>query len=415
MRFLLPFLVLLFPAAGSLPALEKSRFNLADKPEKPRFTRTDISWPKNVGEAEICLWKDDRLAALSLGVDDNFPGDIPWWKEKSAQHDFKVTWFVITGRIAQDGRAPGGTWAQYAELEKLGHAVESHTVTHLHVLDPDWGTPEWNFATAEKVRTAGGAGREAVAAFNARVDEIPNDPAPDWITHGVAWEYTRSLADLDANLPGKKASALAFPGGKATKFNSRELAAKSFRVARAATGAPNRADMTDYLSTNAMSNWGFGDVPGQHPAADVHTILDPNLFRGVYYRGWLVLFAHGVQANPELFEKTFQFIDANRDKLWIGLYTDVAKYGQERDTATLRVESAGPEKIVFSLTDEMDDSYFHFPLTIKVRIPDAWSGISAVQGAQEVKADVVRHEGAAYALVQAVPDAGTVTLTDRKP
>jgi len=99
----------------------------------------------------------------------------------------------------------------------------------------------------------------------------------------------------------------------------------------------------------------------------------------------------------------------------VGLYADVAKYGQERDTATLKVESPGPDKITFSLTDEMDDSFFTFPLTVKVRIPDAWKSLEAKQGDKSVVAKIIQHEGASYALVQAVPDAGLVALTAGKP
>jgi hypothetical protein len=397
-------------ASGS----EKNRFNLAEKPEKPRFTLADISWPKEVGQAEICLWKDDKVAALSLGVDDNFAGEIDFWKETAKKHDFKVTWFVITGRITEGGRSAGGTWPQFRELEELGHGVESHTVTHLHLFDQNWGTPQWNYADVNAARKTAQQGGEDIydrSKMAADIDAIPNSPAPDWIRNGIAWEYSQSIDDIDKGIPGKKVSALAYPGGKATKFNDRETAAKYFRVARGATGAPNRADMTDYMSTNAMSNWAFGDATDKHPAGNVNNILDPQLYKGRYYRGWLVLFWHGVHANPALLERTVDFIERNREKLWIGLYADVAKYGQERDTATLTVESSTPEKITLSLTDEMDDSHFDFPLTVKVRIPNDWTTAKAEQAGKPVEAKILEHEGNAYALLQAVPDAGSITLT----
>lgn len=440
-QFLSCVALLLVPAL--MFAGEKNRFNLSEKPAEPRFKVTDKTWPAKVGEADICLWHDDRLAALSLGVDDNFAGEIDWWKEQAALYDFKVTWFVITGRIMKEGRSYGGLWSQFEELEKLGHAVESHTVTHLHVAEPGWGTPEWSYEKAQATRgTAIKEAREAAiladavtpkdgtpatvaegesaegapaarpsaeslaAARLAAADKPATDPA-----RGVDWEYAQSIAQIESNIPGKKVSALAYPGGKNTVYNDRNIAAKHFRVARGATGAPNMANQTDYISTNAMSGWNFESPQGGNP----NNILDPNLYKGRYYRGWVILFAHGVSANPELFAKTFEFIKEKREKLWVGLYTDVAKYGQERDTATLKVESPGPEKITFSLTDEMDDSYFNFPLTVKVRIPDEWKDAAATQGEKPAATKIIQHEGAAYALVQAVPDAGLVTLTKKDP
>lgn len=233
-------------------------------------------------------------------------------------------------------------------------------------------------------------------------------PATDAIK-GVDWEYAHSIKQIESNLAKKKVSALAYSGGKNSVYHDRTIAAKHFRVARGATGAPNMANQIDYMSTNALSSWDFDSSQGGNP----RNILDPQRYKGRYYRGWIILFAHGVSANPGLFAKTFEFIKQNRDPLWVGLYADVAKYGQERDTATLKVESSGPDKIIFLLTDEMDDSYFNFPLTVKVRIPSVWKDVNATQGNKPVIAKVLEHEGAAYALVQAVPDAGSVTVTSK--
>lgn len=438
-------LIFVLFAVSTLHAGETNRFNLPDKPTAPRFQVTEKKWPEKVGEADLCLWHDDKLAALSLGVDDNFAGEIDWWKEQAKLYDFKVTWFVITGRIIKEGRSIGGLWSQFQELESLGHGVESHTVTHLHVAEPGWGTPEWSLDKALAAKGAATkAAREAAilagavtlkdgapavpeqpaataegesgegaptkarpsaeslaAARLAAADKPTTDPAK-----GVEWEYAHSIAQIESNIPGKKASALAYPGGRNTVYNDRNIAAKHFRVARGATGAPNMANMTDYMSTNAMSGWDFDSPRGGNP----RNILDPQRYNGLYYRGWIILFAHGVSGREALFTKTFEFLKENREKLWVALYTDVAKYGQERDTATLKVESPGPEKITFLLTDEMDDSYFNYPLTVKVRIPDEWEDVAATQAGKPAEAKVIDHEGAAYALVQAVPDAGLVDL-----
>jgi hypothetical protein len=440
-------LILALFAASALRAGETNRFNLSEKPTAPRFKVTEKKWPEKVGEADLCLWHDDKLAALSLGVDDNFAGEIDWWKEQAKLYDFKVTWFVITGRIMkeEEGRSYGGYWSQFKELESLGHAVESHTVTHLHVAEPGWGTPEWNYAKAAAARGASiKAAREAAilagavklkdgapavpekpaateesgdgaptaapsaeslaAARLAAADKPATDPA-----RGIAWEYLHSIEQIDGNIPGKKASALAYPGGRNTVYNDRNIAAKYFRVVRGARGAPNDASMTDYMATNAMSGWDFESTQGGNP----RNVIDPERYRGRYYRGWVILFAHGVSASHEFFTKTFEFLKENREKLWIGLFTDVAKYGQERDTATLKVVSPGPDKITFLLTDEMDDSYFNYPLTVKVRIPNEWKEVGATQGDKDVTAKIIEHEGASYALVPTVPDAGLVTIVKK--
>ena len=100
-----------------------------------------------------------------------------------------------------------------------------------------------------------------------------------------------------------------------------------------------------------------------------------------------------------------------KDRIWFGTFPAVAKYGQERDTATLATVSSAPSRIVLSLADRMDDTLFDEPLTLKVRLPGAWGAVRATQGGKPVAARIVEHDGAAYALVDAVPDRGEIVLT----
>lgn len=63
------------------------------------------------------------------------------------------------------------------------------------------------------------------------------------------------------------------------------------------------------------------------------------------------------------------------------------------------------------LKDEKDDALFFYPLTVKVRLPDAWKSIRAIQNAKGIESKIAEHEGAKYALVNAVPNKGSVVLT----
>ena len=300
-------------------------------------------------------------------MDDNSAGDIPWWKEQGARYGFPVTWFVITARV---GTGPNwGTWEGFAALDKDagGHAVESHSVTHLHTTE----TPNWA---------------------------------------GIEWEYAESIRQMEANMPGKRVSVIAYPGGPNTKLNDPAIAARYYRVGRGTRGMPNSANQIDYLSVNAMSSVSIGDPKAEW--ADVNTLVDPARFRGRFYRGWAVYLQHGVpQAQKEKLQPLFDFIEAHKEALWLVLFADVAKYGQERDTATLKVVEAGDKKIRLELGDRMDDAYFTYPLTVKVRVPDAWATVSARQAGRECRARLVVREGARYALVDVTPDAGVAEVS----
>jgi hypothetical protein len=62
----------------------------------------------------------------------------------------------------------------------------------------------------------------------------------------------------------------------------------------------------------------------------------------------------------------------------------------------------------------MDPALYTFPLTVKVRLPDGWTGVAATQAGKTIDASVIDHDNAHFALVKAVPGAGDVALVSAK-
>jgi hypothetical protein len=330
--------------------------NINQTPTAPRFLNLEKKWPANPGDADICLWADDKVAAWSIEIDDNQSEDIEWWEAQSKARGFiPLTWFVITSHVGAGGI--GGTWDIFKRLQTEGYHLESHTVDHFYHLPADW--------------------------------------------KGVDWDYAQSQQDLDANLPNQKTHFLAYPGGATPNPNDRDLAAKYYMAARGTAGTPMAANRIDYLNTN-----GYHPMIGnpKAPWCDPTNVLNennPNKSYQMYYRGWTNMFWHGVNHKPGL-PATDPLAEAT------------AVYGEERDTATLATTSSDASKIVFTLTSRMDPALYTFPLTVKVRLPDAWTGVTAKQAAKAIDATVIDHDNAHFALVKAVPGAGDVTLTPGK-
>ena len=143
--------------------------NLNQTPKVSRIANLDKTWPAKPGDATVCLWADDKTAAWSIEIDDNQNQDIPWWEAQSkAYGGLPLTWFVITGNVEKNPGF-GGTWQIFRRMLGEGFRIESHTVTHFIHLPADW--------------------------------------------QGLAWDYSQSIKDLDANLPGHTTHFLAYPGG----------------------------------------------------------------------------------------------------------------------------------------------------------------------------------------------------------
>ena len=96
--------LLLLSAALPVLAAEDAQLRTLGKPEKPRFAIPEITWPAEPGAAEVCLWKDDKYAAISLTIDDNCRPDHDWWLAQAEKHGFKLTWFVITDKVGGRNR-----------------------------------------------------------------------------------------------------------------------------------------------------------------------------------------------------------------------------------------------------------------------------------------------------------------------
>ena len=353
--------------------------NINQTPKAPRFLNLDKKWPEKAGDADICLWADDKVAAWSIEIDDNHSEDIEWWEAQSKAHGFiPLTWFVITSHVGTGGY--GGTWDIFKRLQDEGYRMESHTVDHFGNLKPDW--------------------------------------------QGVEWDYTQAIKDLDANLTNHTTHFLAYPGGANPNPNDRDIAAKYYMAARGGLGTPVAANMIDYLNVN-----GYHPVIGNPKAswADPTNVLNeknPNPGNQRYYRGWTNMFWHGVNHKPGLSPMdplseaaaiaVLDWVTANKADLWGGFFGDVCMYGEERDTATLTPGTSDASKITFTLTSRMDPALYTFPLTVKVRLPDGWTGVAATQSGKSVDSSVIDHDPGHFALVKAVPGAGEVTLTPGK-
>jgi peptidoglycan/xylan/chitin deacetylase (PgdA/CDA1 family) len=347
------------------PPTGNQLLNLHGVPTKDR-TRVQIAhWPISPGEAAVCMWKDDKLGAISFTIDDNCAPNVDWWLEQAAKHEVPLTWFLVTAGVGGRNKTFNGTWELWSKVRAAGHAIESHTVTHLS---------------------------------GARTPET-------W--QGIEWEYAESKRQIESNLAGHRVGFLAYPGGGQAKFNDPNVAAGIFLAARGTRGTPNGPQGLNYLSLNAMTK---SNLDGGQEWNNLNNLFDKSLYRGTHYGGWAILVYHYFRAPYEEPLEKLGFYAANKARLWAGTFGDVARYAQQRETATLTVKESTSSRIVLSLTDRMDDRFYDIPLTVKIRLPAAWRDVAAQQAAKRVPVRVVEHEGAIFALADIVPDRGDTTV-----
>ncbi len=336
-----------------------------------RIKVTDRVWSKTPGDASVCIWKDDKLAAVSFTIDDNWVSDHAWWDEMGKKYGFRATWFIITANADKTGQS---AWDSFQKLKDEGHDLQSHTVSHLNK----------NY------------------------------------TKGLDGDYGDAIKDIESKIKGAKVICLAYPGGNGREKNNPDIAMKYYYAARGTAGHNNPVGKINYRETNSLSgtigmektfvNRRTGKE-GPHWAYVGDTIVPGK----PSFRNWVSVHYHGVNTpqKREKAEKEFQFLKEHEKDYWLGLWADVIKYGQERDTAELKVVKNTASEISFTLTDKMVNDIYDYPLTIKICVPSAWGTATAVQNGKPVECRMVEHDGAKYVFVQAVPDRGEVTVSGK--
>lgn len=368
----------LMGCAACCSASEGSQFGTLAAAESPRFELTGRVWPTEIRKPHVCLWKDDTLAAVSITIDDNTAPDQDWWIEQGRTHGIRATWFVITSLVNDERPGYHGSWDAFRRLHREGHDIQSHTITHVSLQ----------------------------RGFD------PNDTA-----RNLDVEYGRSRDIIQEHIPGQRVMTLAFPGGLYQREHTDpELAAKYYIAARGGAGHINPANWINYQQTYSIGNGLHVDDP-QHVRTRLSNLVDrEKAYRPAQYRGWYVAHFHRVaDADKPRLVEAFAWLLERQADVWTGLFREVAQYGQQRDTARLAVTSADTKTIQLSLTDNMDDQLFDFPLTVKLRLPNAWKDFSATQGGTAISAQIVDHDGVRFAVVQAVPDRGEVILRSATP
>ena len=339
-----------------------------------RIVVRDVGYvPESVGSAEVLVWKDDKTAAATITVDDNHAEEMDWWIEQAAKYNARITWFAIGVNIGT-GHPVVGSWADFQKVLDAGHDVQSHSYTHLH----------------------------------------------DTNLTSVA-EYTNNIALIEGHLPGHKVVAIAYPGG-ALKCKCTAREAMKYHIgARGANTFINEAGKINYQS--AASSHGESPVLDPSNRYYLGNLVNKESPYPIYYRGWNCHHSHNLLAGEAIGNSyregvltLMSFYATNN--VWMTGFSDVLKYGQERDTASIETKVNTNGRVVLDLKDHMDDSIFDYPLSLVLRVPDAWTVSARVVQGTATNVVSVRTSGDVRSIMfDAIPDRGEIEIvpTESEP
>lgn len=150
----------------------------------------------------------------------------------------------------------------------------------------------------------------------------------------------------------------------------------------------------------------------QAEAADVWINL---MDKAIQQNSWFIMFYHDISDSRQA--EVTRFIDEVGDRVdkgnvWCAFLDEATMYVKEAQTANIESVYDGT-KIIVNLTDEMDDSIYDYPLTVKVRIPSDWKDVECVQNDKTEVFTPFEENGINYVYANIVPDKGQAVLSSQ--
>ena len=264
------------------------------------------------------------------------------------------------------------TWDMLKQLDKEGHEIANHTVSH------------------------------------------PYMPVID--KANIMYEIQKAAEDIRTHIPGDNDFSIECPYGiddervleyVYPEFQFVRNGLKDTFIKEILRGDPEEPVSKD----KEYVQWQRGGVT-ETPMSVMKGWVDRSIKDSV----WLLLVFHGVEGigweplTKESYAEYFDYIKANTKNVWVATFRDAYKYVRER--MNTKVESkTGNDAITVALSNTMDKKIYNIPVTLRTIVPDTWKTVTIKHGKENKKLTVQKEGNISFVQYRAVPDIAEITLT----
>jgi peptidoglycan-N-acetylglucosamine deacetylase len=308
---------------------------------------------------EIATWRGFRSAAISYTFDDDLPNQYAKAMPMFDAKGFKLTLFTVVNWL------PGGNWTPVQNAAAHGHEIASHTVTHPHL----------GAETAEQVSN----------------------------------ELANSRIAIETNIRGLKGLTLAYPFCEPPADFS--MVSSNYIAARGCSGRLVPATPPDFLNISSFVCGSLGLSGAQmNSRADAAAAAN----------AWCVYLIHAIDDDKgyspipgaEL-QATLDHMSASPDKFWVESFGNVVRYIRERNAASVTEISNTHDRIAVSVTDDLDNSIYNYPITVSRQLPDGWTEATVTQNDKPLAVQIKSVNGSTRVTFDAVPNGGEIIIAKR--
>lgn len=307
---------------------------------------------------EVATWSQFKTAAVTYTFDDNCSNQLPVALPLFDQYNFKVTFFSVVNW--------GPNWNGLKQAANNGHEVGSHTLSHPSSLAAQ------SLATQDN-------------------------------------ELKQSQATINTNIPNAKCLTIAYPNCNRGDLVTTQ---KYYIAGRGCQGAIESSKPADLYNLSSIITGNTGSV---QKAADFNN----KVLAAKSSKGWCVFLTHGIDndggysptQSAEL-KSHLSFMNTNKADYWVATFANTAKYIRERNAASLTETVLTADSLRLNVTDNLDNSIYNYPLTIRRVLPSGWQNPKVYVNGTLITSTLSTTNGVTSIVFEATPDQGTVVLAN---
>jgi hypothetical protein len=362
------------------------------------FLIAQISYSQGYGTLRFTNYADDRQSAFSLTFDDGLLTHTENVAPILNQYGFKGTFYVLPPYLTD--ALPGiwryGTWPGFQSLAAGGHEIGSHTMNHYDLTTLQWG-------------------------------DVNDDST-------LLYELYQSKIFIEQKIPAAKCISLNYPF---TIHNSAVDSAASlfYESGRTLGQVPNDSSLSeeDWFGLKAKV------VEFNEPRNSVADDLDELITflewtqNSIDDRKWGMIIIHDVVPFSQLPELVgqgiyepisnewlssvcdFLWARSSDKEVWVETVGNITRYIKERDAAEYQIISSSNQLIEITLTDNLNNEIFHYPLSAYIKVPREWNYVKLQQGSYVDTLEVIEKDIDWVILAKITPDKGLIKLTPVNP
>lgn len=304
---------------------------------------------------EVGTWQGFRSAAVTYTFDDQcanqFSAAVPLFDARG----FKATFYPVINW--------GVNWNTLRQLVANGHEVGSHTMSH-----------------ADLSKT-----------------QSQNEEN----------ELRESKNEIDKQIPGNQCITIAYPY---CSIGTVGIISKYYIAGRTCQGQIESKTPNNFYSISSITCGSTGGINSTDS-------LNKKVNEAANSNGWCVFLVHEVNNGngyspiaTSAIEGNLNYLSQNKGKFWVSTFSNVVRYIKERNAVQIRSVPSETNRFILRVTDNLLDSIYNYPITIRRPIPANWDTVIVSQDEVTIESSVITVNGNRYVMFDAVPDKGDIVI-----